>query len=191
MASSFDTEPRDHHASSDKSLSESTNDNDFSSEETELAPVRSGTSPPRKHDEHTQKSEDEAKDEDENEQGNTSLARRHTTNSSFGREQTNEDWAEIERLMSRMFGRERKEHSEEEKTRHSGVIWKSLNVKGAGLGAALQPTVGDLFMALPRRIKGLLTRGRKGAGTNVPVKTILHDFTVGSFSIARVGMSDV
>ncbi|PCH00277.1 CDR ABC transporter [Penicillium occitanis (nom. inval.)] len=174
MASS-DTELRDHHASSDKSLSESTNYNDSRSEETEFAPVRSGTSPPRKHDEHAQKREDKA--EDENEQGDTSLARRHTTNSSFGREQTNEDWAEIERLMSRMFGRERKEHSEEEKTRHSGVIWKNLNVKGAGLGAALQPTVGDLFMALPRRIKGLLTRGRKGAGTNVPVKTILHDFT--------------
>lgn len=180
MASSSDTELRDHHASSDKSLPESTNYNDSSSEETEFAPVRSWTSPPRKHDEHSSENH-EAEDEDEDQEN--SLARRHTTNSSFGREQTNEDWAEIERLMSRMFGRERKEHSEEEKTRHSGVIWKNLNVKGAGLGAALQPTVGDLFMALPRKIKGLLTRGRKRAGTNVPVKTILHDFTVGSLSI--------
>lgn len=178
MASS-DTELRDHHARSDKSLSQSTNYNDSSSEQTEFAPVRSGTSHPRKHDEPTpEKHENEVEDEERD----NSLARRHTTNSSFGREQTNEDLAEIERLMSRMFGRERKEHSEEEKSRHSGVIWKNLNVKGAGFGAALQPTVGDLFMALPRKIKGLLTRGRKGAGTNVPVKTILHDFTVGCLS---------
>lgn len=167
-----DTELRDHRANTDNAPSESANYNDSSSEKTEFAPVRSGTSRPRKHDEHAPEHEE---DED------NSLARRQTTNSSFGREQTNEDWAEIERLMSRMFGRERKEHSEEEKTRHSGVIWKNLNVKGAGLGAALQPTVGDLFMGLPRKIKGLLTRGRKGAGTNVPVKTILHDFTVGCF----------
>jgi hypothetical protein len=182
MATSSDTELRDHHAGSDKSLPESTNYNDSSSEEAEFAPVRSGTSPPRKQDEQAQKNED---NEDDNE--TNSLARRHTTNSSFGREQTNEDWAEIERLMSRMFGRERKEHSEDEKTRHSGVMWKNLNVKGAGLGAALQPTVGDLFMGLPRRIKGLLTRGRKGAGTHVPVKTILHDFTVSCLSTACVG----
>lgn len=187
MATS-DTELRDHHASSDKSLSEGINYNDSSSEETEFAPVRSGTSRPQQYDEHSSENH-EAEDEDEDEE--IFLARRHTTNSSFGREQTNEDWAEIERLMSRMFGRERKEHSEEEKTRHSGVIWKNLNVKGAGLGAALQPTVGDLFMALPRKLKGLLTRGRKGAGTNVPVKTILHDFTVGCLCMGCVGMSDV
>lgn len=174
MATS-DTELRDH-ARSENALSERTNYNDSSSEEAEFAPVRSGTSRPQRHDEHAQNHEDE----DEHENEDHSLARRQTTNSSLGREQTNEDWAEIERLMSRMFGRERKENSEEEKTRHSGVLWKNLNVKGAGLGAALQPTVGDLFMGLPRKIKGLLTRGRKGASTKVPVKTILHDFTVGS-----------
>lgn len=185
MATSDDAERRDHHASSDNARSERTDYNDSSSAETGFAPIRSGTSYPRKHDEHAQKQEDGVEDEDEP-RGN-SLARRHTTNSSFGRQQTNEDWAEIERLMSRMFGRERKEHSEEEKTRHSGVIWKNLNVKGAGLGAALQPTVGDLFMAIPRKIQGLLTRGRKGAATNVPVKTILHDFTVGLFSLSGVG----
>lgn len=93
--------------------------------------------------------------------------------------ENDEDWAQIEKLMSRMFGRERQANSEEEKTRHLGVVWKNLTVKGLGLGAALQPTNGDIFLGLPRLIKGLLTRGRKGAGTaKAPVKTILNDFTV-------------
>ncbi|KAJ9214059.1 hypothetical protein DTO166G4_4325 [Paecilomyces variotii] len=92
--------------------------------------------------------------------------------------ENDEDWAQIEKLMSRMFGRERQANSEEEKTRHLGVVWKNLTVKGLGLGAALQPTNGDIFLGLPRLIKGLLTRGRKGAGTaKAPVKTILNDFT--------------
>jgi hypothetical protein len=182
MATFPDTELRDHHSSSDNSLLESASHIDSSSEEPEFAPVRSATSHPKKQDDHLPETR-----EDEDEDGPNSLARPHTSTSSFGREQTNEDWAEIERLMSRMFGRERKEQSEEEKTRHFGVIWKNLNVKGAGLGAALQPTVGDLFMGLPRRIKGLLTRGRKAAGPNVPVKTILHDFTVGFLSTSGVG----
>ncbi|OKL61154.1 hypothetical protein UA08_03474 [Talaromyces atroroseus] len=106
------------------------------------------------------------------------LSRKLTSNSNVGGGEESEEWAEIERLMSRMFGRERKEQSAEEQSRHSGVVWKNLNVKGAGLGAALQPTVGDIFLALPRLVKGFLSRGRKGAGKNVPVKTILHDFTV-------------
>ncbi|QGA18207.1 hypothetical protein EYB26_005891 [Talaromyces marneffei] len=166
MATS-NTELHDH-----RSRSVNTN-NDAISEETELAPICSGTSHPRNQDEHAQVHDGEDEDETED----NSLARRHTTNSSSGRDQINEDWVEIERLMSRMFGHERKEHSEEEKSRHSGVLWKSLTVKGAGLGAVLQPTVGDLFLGLPRRIKSLLTKGRREVGTNVPVKTILHDFT--------------
>jgi hypothetical protein len=89
------------------------------------------------------------------------------------------EWAQIERLISRMFGHERKANSEEEQTRHVGVIWKNLTVKGLGLGAALQPTNGDIFFGLPRRINGLLTRGRKGAGAGKPeIRTILDDFTV-------------
>lgn len=89
------------------------------------------------------------------------------------------EWAQIERLISRMFGHERKANSEEEQTRHVGVIWKNLTVKGLGLGAALQPTNGDIFLALPRLIKGLFTRGRKGAGAGKPeIRTILDDFTV-------------
>lgn len=151
---------------------------DSSANESQFAPVQSQTSRPNNRDDSTREGHlDGAEDRD-------ALARRQTTNS-LGRHQSNEDWSEIQRLMSRMFGRERQEHSEEEKTRHSGVIWKNLNVKGAGLGAALQPTVGDIFLGLPRLVKGLLTRGRKG----VPVKTILHDFTVShlhSFLVLRV-----
>ena len=90
-----------------------------------------------------------------------------------------EEWAQIERLISRMFGSERKANSDEEKTRHAGVVWKNLTVKGVGLGAALQPTNGDIFLGLPRLIKGLLTRGRKGAsGGKSEVRTILDDFSV-------------
>ncbi|KAJ5899540.1 CDR ABC transporter [Penicillium taxi] len=89
-----------------------------------------------------------------------------------------EEWVQIERLISRMFGHERKASSQEEKTRHVGVVWKNLTVKGVGLGAALQPTNGDIFLGLPRLIKRLLTGGRKQAGTGKPeIRTILTDFT--------------
>ena len=93
-------------------------------------------------------------------------------------EEGSEDWLQIEKLISRMFGQERRATSEEERTRHVGVVWKNLTVKGMGLGAAIQPTNGDVFLGLPRLIKGLLTRGRKGAGARPPVRTILDDFTV-------------
>ena len=90
-----------------------------------------------------------------------------------------EEWAQIERLISRMFGHERKATSEEEKTRHVGVIWRNLTVKGLGLGAALQPTNGDILLGLPRLIKRLLTKGRKGTGAGKPeLRTILNDFSV-------------
>ena len=106
------------------------------------------------------------------------LSRRSTYAS--GHDTKGEEWAQIERLISRMFGSERKANSEEEKTRHVGVVWKGLTVKGVGLGAALQPTNGDIFLGLPRFIKQLLTRGRKGVGGGKPpIRTILEDFTVG------------
>ncbi|XRM42481.1 ATP-binding cassette transporter snq2 [Aspergillus tubingensis] len=83
-----------------------------------------------------------------------------------------DDTDQIARLVSRMFGQERKANSEEEKTRHLGVVWKDLTVRGVGLGAALQPTNTDILLGLPRLIKGLLTGGRKSA----PLRTILDDF---------------
>jgi ATP-binding cassette subfamily G (WHITE) protein 2 (SNQ2) len=94
---------------------------------------------------------------------------------------TNEDdvaeLQEIERLMSRMFGKTRQENSEEEKTRHVGVIWKNLTVKGMGLGAALQPSVGDIFLNLPRFLKNLITKGPRKAAGKPPVRTIIDDFS--------------
>jgi hypothetical protein len=109
---------------------------------------------------------------------NGALAKTLSSRKSHASGHEGAEWAQIERLISRMFGHERKANSEEEQTRHVGVIWKNLTVKGLGLGAALQPTNGDIFLGLPRRIKGLLTRGRKGAGAGKPeIRTILDDFT--------------
>lgn len=103
-----------------------------------------------------------------------------------GHDTKGEEWAQIERLISRMFGSERKANSEEEKTRHLGVVWKDLTVKGVGLGAALQPTNGDIFLGLPRLIKQLFTHGRKGvAAGKAPIRTILDDFTVCLFITTR------
>ncbi|KAL8796510.1 MAG: hypothetical protein Q9195_001184 [Heterodermia aff. obscurata] len=87
-----------------------------------------------------------------------------------------EDQVEIERLMSRIFGKNRQEHSEEEKTRHVGLVFKDLTVKGAGLGAALQPTLGDIFLGLPRLIQGLVGKGPK-IGQKPPIRTIVNKFT--------------
>ena len=88
-----------------------------------------------------------------------------------------EEQVEIERLMSRMFGKTRQEHSEDEKTRHVGLVFKNLTVKGMGLGAALQGTLGDPFMRLPRLFKSLVGGGAKVATSKPPVRTILDDFT--------------
>ena len=86
-----------------------------------------------------------------------------------------DDMKEIERLMSRMFGQTRQAQSEDEKTRHVGVAFKNLTVKGMGLGAAIQPTVGDIFLNLPRTIKGLFSNPRRAAG-KPPIRTILNSF---------------
>ncbi len=88
-----------------------------------------------------------------------------------------EEQAEIERLMSRMFGKGRQANSEEEKTRHVGLVFRNLTVKGMGLGAALQPTLSGPFLSLPRLIKALITSGPKAASRKPPVRTILNDFT--------------
>ncbi|KAL1845778.1 ATP-binding cassette transporter snq2 [Paecilomyces lecythidis] len=142
------------------------------SSEKEFEPIRS-VSPEQGH---RDSSTDSTTDIERDNELSQVISRRRTNASGH---ENDEDWAQIEKLMSRMFGRERQANSEEEKTRHLGVVWKNLTVKGLGLGAALQPTNGDIFLGLPRLIKGLLTRGRKGAGTaKAPIKTILNDFTV-------------
>ena len=108
------------------------------------------------------------------------VSRRRTTTSvrpdSVATANPDEEQAEIERLMSRMFGRTRQAQSEDEKTRHAGLVFKNLTVKGMGLGAALQATLGDPFMGLPRLFKGLV-RGGKGVASKPPVRPILDDFT--------------
>ena len=110
------------------------------------------------------------------------IARTRSQHKASGHDPKGEDWVQIERLISRMFGSERKANSEEEKTRHVGLVWKDLTVKGVGLGAALQPTNGDIFLGLPRLIKQLLTRGRKGTGAKkAQIRTILDDFNVSVF----------
>lgn len=108
------------------------------------------------------------------------LSRRRTNASaghgSLATEDSNNEQAEIERLMSRMFGRGRQENSEEEKTRHVGLVFKNVTVKGMGLGAALQGTLGDPFLALPRLFRKLAGRGAK-VSSKPPIRTILDDFT--------------
>ena len=114
-----------------------------------------------------------------------SLSRRKTTTSTLRRSTTDgtasssddDDQEEINNLMSRMFGRTRQESSEEEKTRHVGVVFKNLTVKGMGQGAALQPSVGDIFLNLPRFLKNFVTRGPKKAAGKPPVRTIINDFS--------------
>jgi hypothetical protein len=97
---------------------------------------------------------------------NNGLSKSNTNAS--GRSQEEED--EINKLMSKMFGRTRQEASEEEKTRHQGVIFKHLTVKGMGIGAALQPSVGDIFLNPVRLIKNLVTKGPRQAAGKPPVR---------------------
>lgn len=108
------------------------------------------------------------------------LSRRRTNTSaghvSLATKDSNIEQAEVERLMSRMFGRNRQENSEEEKTRHVGLVFKNVTVKGMGLGAALQGTLSDPFLVLPRLFKKLAGRGAK-ITSKPPIRTILDDFT--------------
>jgi ATP-binding cassette subfamily G (WHITE) protein 2 (SNQ2) len=87
-----------------------------------------------------------------------------------------EEQAEIERLMSRIFGQNRQAQSEDEKTRHVGVVFKNLTVKGVGLGAALQPTLGDFFLKLPRFIGGLFSNPSRATG-KPPIRTLVNGFS--------------
>ncbi|KDN70652.1 putative ABC-2 type transporter [Colletotrichum sublineola] len=104
------------------------------------------------------------------------LSRRRTNATNQYDPEQGEEQQEVERLMSRIFGRARQEQSEEEKTRHSGVVFRNLTVKGIGLGASLQPTVGDVFLALPRKIKMLFTHGPKTAFAKPPVRELISHF---------------
>ena len=109
------------------------------------------------------------------------LSRRRTSRtggSDAEKQEEHEETAEIERLMSRMFGHARREQQDDDvnNPHHSGVIFRDLTVKGVGLGASLQPTVGDFFMGLPRTIKNLVTRGPKAASGKPPVRELISHF---------------
>ena len=84
-----------------------------------------------------------------------------------------EEMEEIKRLLTQMFGKERREHSEEEKTRHVGVVWQNLVVKGAGMGASVQGTVATPYY----KLKTLFTKGPKAVKSKPPVRTLIDDFT--------------
>ncbi|GAO19307.1 uncharacterized protein UV8b_05188 [Ustilaginoidea virens] len=119
------------------------------------------------------------------------LSRRRTggtSRSAQEKDQDDEEAAEIERLMSKMFGQKRQQQqSEQEQTRHSGVLFRNLTVKGVGLGASLQPTVGDVFTSLPRKMATLLrtfstaseSQGKsafRAAMAKPPVRELISDF---------------
>jgi len=101
----------------------------------------------------------------------------HHANTAATSSSTEDEQEEINKLMSRMFGKSRQESSEEEQTRHFGVVFKHLTVKGMGLGAALQPSVGDVLLGFPRFLKNLITKGPRKAAGKPPVRTILNDFS--------------
>lgn len=82
---------------------------------------------------------------------------------------------DLDKRMEKIFGRARQKQSEEERTRHLGVIFKNVTVKGQALGDAIQPTVGDVFLGVPRALRGLLGRGAAEASPST--KTILNKFT--------------
>jgi len=90
---------------------------------------------------------------------------------------SSEEDDQINNLMSKMFGHTRQAASEEEKTRHQGVIFKHLTVKGMGVGAALQPSVGDFCLGPARFVKNLFTKGPRKAGGKPPLRTILDEFS--------------
>ena len=106
-----------------------------------------------------------------------SLSRRKTSTSGHQGSEVEEEQVEIEKLMSRMFGKTRQKHSEDEETKHVGLVFKNLTVKGMGLGAALQPTLSGPFLALPRLLQGFFSGGLRRIAGKPPVRTILNEFT--------------
>jgi ATP-binding cassette subfamily G (WHITE) protein 2 (SNQ2) len=81
----------------------------------------------------------------------------------------------LDKRMAKIFGRARQKQSEEERTRHLGVIFKNVTVKGQVLGDAIQATMGDVFLGIPRALGGIFARGDTEASPST--KTILNKFT--------------
>ncbi|RMZ69232.1 abc drug exporter [Pyrenophora seminiperda CCB06] len=93
----------------------------------------------------------------------------------LGTDQKDTKVKELDKRMEKIFGRARQKQSEEDKTRHLGVIFKNVTVKGQALGDAIQPTLGDVFLGVPRMLSGLV--GGWGAEASPNTKTILNKFT--------------
>lgn len=106
-----------------------------------------------------------------------SLSRRRTSHSGAAGAAgaaADEHGPEIEQLLSRIFGRSRQDASQEERSRHLGVVFRDLTVRGVGIGASLQPTVADIFLGPLRALTGLVT----GSALRRPaVRTLIHGFT--------------
>ena len=83
--------------------------------------------------------------------------------------------AEIEALLSSIFGKSRQQENQGEQ--HLGVVFKDVVVKGQGLGAALQPTNGDFFLGPLRAIRGLFSGGKKVRSNGDAVRTLIHGFS--------------
>ncbi|RYP38443.1 hypothetical protein DL767_002559 [Monosporascus sp. MG133] len=94
--------------------------------------------------------------------------------SSISLAESKEEQDEIERVISRLFGEARQRQSEEEKTRHAGAIFRDLTVKGVGLGASFQPTVGDIFLGLPRFLKSFVKQRREGRYATITPTISVH-----------------
>ncbi|KAL1636943.1 ATP-binding cassette transporter snq2 [Diplodia intermedia] len=111
------------------------------------------------------------------------LSRRRTNQSAASTAAADQDpehaaeQEEIDRLLSRMFGQSRQQNSEEERTRHTGVVFKGLTVRGMGVGAALQPTTGDIFLNPVRFVGNLVARGPRRAAGKPPVRTLIDNFS--------------
>lgn len=82
--------------------------------------------------------------------------------------------AEIQNLLSSIFGSSRRG---EEETRHLGVVFRDLTVKGMGLGARVLPTNGDPLLAPFRALRGLFRKGGGGHGSKPPVRTLIDSFS--------------
>lgn len=164
--------PRD--ASTDGKRKNSTivNDDSSSPDEPVFAPIKSNTN----EKEHPEKPPLEKRHRTEEDLFRVLSRRKTNASTPAEKEDEHEDNEELDRLMSRIFGQKRQQQSEEEKTRHSGVIFRGLTVRGVGLGSSLQPTVGDFFMSLPRKLGKLFTQGPKAALAKPPVRDLISNF---------------
>ncbi|KAJ9620280.1 ATP-binding cassette transporter snq2 [Taxawa tesnikishii (nom. ined.)] len=108
------------------------------------------------------------------------LSRRRSSAAALSRASTQQDLdqhqeeqEEINRLMSKMFGKTRQEHSEEEKTRHVGVIFKHLTVKESCRKAPVRTIVDD-FTGCIKPGEMCLVLGRPGSGCTSFLKVLAN-----------------